>query len=349
MKWPKMIQNDPSVITTIIPTYRRPERLKKAIQSVLKQTYPHFQVCIYDNASGDSTAEVVAEFAKDIRVKYHRHPENIGSAENFQYGLSRVETPFFSFLSDDDYLLPKFYETTLKGFEKFPEAAFSIGAVMDVDDQGEIIDIILSKWPDNVYFSPPDGLLEMIGKYSNWTGILFRRQVIEKIGSLDLNLKAIDVDYLFRAAACLPFTISKEVVAVLVQHPNSYSGNNGFQLIWPGWAIMISKINEDQNIPLSIKRKMELMLREDFINLLIMNVIRSISREKFEEAQSIVDVFQQQSGKRSKALLLSMTIKACKVLPVLRKLVVQLLKLRQFWLRKVKRFQMQRECKRLIN
>jgi glycosyltransferase involved in cell wall biosynthesis len=120
--------DDSALITTIMPTYRRPERLKKAIQSVLKQTYPHFQLCIYDNASGDATAEVVAEFAKDARVKYHCHPENIGSAENFQYGLSHVETPFFSFLSDDDFLLPEFYEETLRGFKKFPEAAFSMGS-----------------------------------------------------------------------------------------------------------------------------------------------------------------------------------------------------------------------------
>jgi glycosyltransferase involved in cell wall biosynthesis len=37
---------------------------------------------IYDNASGDETAEVVSEFAKkDARVKYHCHPENIGMCQ----------------------------------------------------------------------------------------------------------------------------------------------------------------------------------------------------------------------------------------------------------------------------
>ncbi|RKX41747.1 MAG: glycosyltransferase family 2 protein, partial [Thermotogae bacterium] len=64
------------LITTIIPTYRRPKLLQRAIKSVLNQTYPHFQVCVYDNASGDETAEVVAEFAKkDPRVKYYCHPK----------------------------------------------------------------------------------------------------------------------------------------------------------------------------------------------------------------------------------------------------------------------------------
>ncbi len=68
------------LITTIIPTYRRPKLLRRAIKSVLNQTYPHFQVCVYDNASGDETALVVDEIAKaDPRVKYYCHSENIGS------------------------------------------------------------------------------------------------------------------------------------------------------------------------------------------------------------------------------------------------------------------------------
>ena len=68
------------LITTIIPTYRRPKLLRRAIMSVLNQTSPHFQICVYDNASGDETAAVVAEFSKnDPRVKYHCHTENIGA------------------------------------------------------------------------------------------------------------------------------------------------------------------------------------------------------------------------------------------------------------------------------
>ncbi len=52
--------NGRPLITTVIPTYRRPKLLQRAIKSVLNQTYPHFQVCVYDNASGDETAGVAA-------------------------------------------------------------------------------------------------------------------------------------------------------------------------------------------------------------------------------------------------------------------------------------------------
>src|SRR4030042_3564260 len=107
------------LITTIIPTYRRPKFLQRAIKSILNQTYPYFQVCFSDNASGDETAEVVAKLSqREPRLKYYCHSENIGAIANANYGFERVNTPFFSFLSDDDILLPEFYEIALEGFKK---------------------------------------------------------------------------------------------------------------------------------------------------------------------------------------------------------------------------------------
>jgi len=338
------MQNNLILITTIIPTYRRPESLKRAIQSVLNQTYPHFQLCIYDDASGDATEEVIAEFAKDARVKYHCHSQTIGSAENFQYGLSKVHTPFFSFLSDDDFLLPEFYQTTLQGFEKFPESAFSMGAVIDIDQKGGIIDVVLSKWPDKDYFSPPNGLLEMIGKYSNWTGVLFRKEVIHKIGCLDLNLKAIDVDYLFRIAAHLPFTVSKKPVAVFVQHPSSFSGSVGLKLIWPGWQMMTSKINEDQNIPLNVRKQVEQMLREDLANLLMMNLMRSIAAHKLDEARTILNIFEQQASRVPLIRIFAILMCIFQAFPIAGRVVKILLQ----WLRKIKRASLQKRYKKLI-
>ena len=116
------------LITTIIPTYRRPRLLERAIRSVLRQTYPNFEVHVYDNASGDKTRQIVNELSlQDSRVKYYCHEKNIGAGNNFQYALSKVDTRYFSFLSDDDYLLPDFYKATLSEFEKYPSADRRLG------------------------------------------------------------------------------------------------------------------------------------------------------------------------------------------------------------------------------
>ncbi|HEY5236716.1 MAG TPA: glycosyltransferase family 2 protein, partial [Rhabdochlamydiaceae bacterium] len=170
------------MISTIITTYRRPLLLKRAINSILRQTYPHFQVCVYDNASGDETEKIVLELMKkDSRVKYHRHQENIGMMANYQYALDRINAPFFSFLSDDDFLLPHFYEEALKGFCEFPTAAFSACGVWQIDEKGGFVGDPLSRWKSEGFFSSPRGLLEMIRTKHGFpvpTGILFQSKCL---------------------------------------------------------------------------------------------------------------------------------------------------------------------------
>ena len=108
-----MVMTQP-VVTTILPTFRRPRLLGRAIESVIGQTFPEFQLNVYDNASSDDTEHIVADYAaRDPRVKYHRHASNIGLAKNLAFGLDRVTTPYFSVLSDDDWLLPGFYRASI--------------------------------------------------------------------------------------------------------------------------------------------------------------------------------------------------------------------------------------------
>jgi len=217
------------LITTIVPTYRRPKMLGRAIRSVLSQTYPHFQVCVYDNASGDETASVVTEIAKtDARIKYHCHTENIRSEGNFTYEMEHVETPFFSFLSDDDILLPEFYQTAMEGFENFPDAT------IHMTNKGRIACVPLSDWQRDGYYIPPDGLLEMLEKgHPTWAAILFRKKVIEKIGAFDQDLSvAHDLDFELRIAARFPFVVSQKPCAILVLHPLTYGVLADFLSMW---------------------------------------------------------------------------------------------------------------------
>lgn len=73
-------------------------------------------------------SSIVAEMnEKDKRIQYFRHPRNIGQLNNFNFGLSHVNTPFFSSVSDDDVLLPGFYQKALRCFKRHPEILFAAG------------------------------------------------------------------------------------------------------------------------------------------------------------------------------------------------------------------------------
>ena len=306
------------LITTIIPTYRRPKMLRRAIRSVLSQTYPHFQVCVYDNASRDETASVVAELAKmDSRVKYHCHSENIGAYKNFSYGMEHVETPFFSFLSDDDIILPEFYETSMKGFSKFPDAMFSAGSVISMTDKGKVNHVFLSSWQREGRYIPPDGLLEMFKKgHLIWTATLFRREVIEKVGVLDQDVgPPSDSDFILRIAARFPFVISKKPCGITVSHPSSWSILVDPYLIRDGWLKIISKIKEYEWIPLELRINAEQMSMEDIKRLLFWSGLEYINRSDFENAYKTIEIFRDYYHVKTKAFILYTIAKLRKHFP----------------------------------
>ncbi len=126
-------------ITTVIPTYRRPEFLKKAIQSALDQTFPDLRVLVCDNASGDETKEVVASFAeRDPRVSYFCQPNHVPILDNFEKGLSLVQTPLYSILCDDDFLFPWFYEIAITELNNNPKAMMFCGGTLVINERREI-------------------------------------------------------------------------------------------------------------------------------------------------------------------------------------------------------------------
>lgn len=329
------------LITTIIPTYCRPKLLKRAIRSVLNQTYPHFQVCVYDNASGDETAEVVTEFAKkDNRVKYHCHKENIGAIKNFNYGMTHVDTPFFSFLSDDDLLLPEFYETALAGFEKHPEAVLSATIVVNLDDQGNILEPPTFPFKAGFY-QPPEGLLTML-KYQHptWTGTLFRSKVIKHMGILDEHVgPAADLDFELRIAAHFPFVISQKHGAIFL----SYNCNRekwGLHSIWPGWLKMIRNLTEDECIPADVCIYAEHMLIESLKRRLFNIGIASVIHKDFEDAYRVSEILGNHFRLDAKAFCLSSIANICKYFPPAYYLCIFLNNIRKlFWRKKNNRFQ----------
>lgn len=244
-------------ITTIITTYQRPKMLRRAILSVLNQTYSHLQVCVYDNASGDGTKEVVLSMAKqDNRVKYFCHSENIGGLANFEYGISQVQTPFFSILADDDFLLPNFYEDAMAKLGNHPEAVFCAGSTIMANENAGILALTLTDWQDGINY-PLEGLLHMWEKgHPTWTTILFRNKVL-KMWAPNHDVHAhLDAHFEMQIARAYPFYIFKKPCGVFVFHPNSYSTNmNLYNDVLCGWRIVMEYFISDKDLSEEAKKR----------------------------------------------------------------------------------------------
>ena len=56
------------LISICIPTYNRPEHLKNCLNSLAKQTYKNFEVCVSDNHSNSNIRKIVKSFKKKLKV-----------------------------------------------------------------------------------------------------------------------------------------------------------------------------------------------------------------------------------------------------------------------------------------
>ena len=221
-------------------------------------------------------AELTAQYD---RIDYRRHPANIGAGANFHYGVREIDTPYFSLLSDDDYLLPGFYGRATAGLAAHPEAAFWAGATLVVDDRGTIAYARGDRWERDGVFAPPEGALAMTGGGApTWTGILFRTRVLEEFGFTDTDtLGPSDLDFLLRLAAHSPFVADRAPVAVFSMNSNSYSAKASLAQIWPGWKKMFQNIENLSALPRSDKDRLLGALRADARRMLFRRALSAVA------------------------------------------------------------------------
>lgn len=110
-------------VSVCIPTYNRSDFLTYAVHSVLNQTYDDFELIICDDASSDNTPQVVNKF-QDSRIRYIRHPENIGRSRNMRSGFDASQGKYFIKFDDDDGLTPEFLEKTVNVLDNHQDVDF---------------------------------------------------------------------------------------------------------------------------------------------------------------------------------------------------------------------------------
>ncbi len=116
------------LVSVGIPTYNRLPMLRRAIESVLQETYNNLELVISDNASTDGTHDYCAEIARnDPRVCYLRHETNKGAHENFLTALRSAQGTYFMWLGDDDWIDAGYIPRCVETLENNPEVALVCG------------------------------------------------------------------------------------------------------------------------------------------------------------------------------------------------------------------------------
>ncbi len=117
---------DQPLVSVLMTSYNRERYIAEAIKSVLDQTYSNFELIITDNASTDSTVEIIQQFLPNEKIRFYQNESNIGQFQNRNYAASLAKGKYLKYVDSDDLIYPNCLEIMVGGMEKFPEAGLGM-------------------------------------------------------------------------------------------------------------------------------------------------------------------------------------------------------------------------------
>jgi glycosyltransferase involved in cell wall biosynthesis len=113
-----MEKNEVPLVSIGLPVFNGGGFLRRALDSLLAQSFTNFELIISDNASTDKTREICEEYAaRDARLRYIRQERNLGGLENFNFVLREAHSRYFMWAAVDDQWAPEFIQDLLHGLE----------------------------------------------------------------------------------------------------------------------------------------------------------------------------------------------------------------------------------------
>jgi len=210
-----------------LPVYNGEAYLAKAIESILDQSYPDFELIISDNASTDRTAEICRDFAaRDSRIRFFQNRVNIGGARNHNRVFELARGEFFKLAAHDDLYPREMLERCLEVFEKgSPSIALVYSYFELIDEFGNCVEVrtdLIEKRDPRAHRRLARLLLN-IGCYSAIYGLI-RSELRRKIqqGSFAYS----DGVFLAELAMLGEFREVKEVLLCLRHHSGQSFGAN---------------------------------------------------------------------------------------------------------------------------
>ncbi|HKW79431.1 MAG TPA: glycosyltransferase [Casimicrobiaceae bacterium] len=174
-------QADPARISIVMPTYNSPDRwLRACLDSVLAQTWPHWQLCVADDASTlPSTRATLDEYARrDARIEVELRSENGGIAAASNTALARVTGSYVALLDHDDELAPWALQFMAQAIAGNPDVVLLYSDEDKIDEQGRRYE---------PYFKPDwDPVLLTAQNYISHLGV-YRADALRSLGGFRLG------------------------------------------------------------------------------------------------------------------------------------------------------------------
>ena len=128
------------MVSIVLVTYNRAERLKLSIQDILGQTFRDFELIICDDCSPDETESVCRKFQEqDDRVIYFRHASNLQMPANLNFGILHAKYPYIAILHDGDRFKPNLIEQWFNAITRHESVGFVFNSIGITDENENLL------------------------------------------------------------------------------------------------------------------------------------------------------------------------------------------------------------------
>jgi glycosyltransferase involved in cell wall biosynthesis len=243
-----------SLVSIVLPTYKRAHVLPNAIRSVLNQTYENLELIIVDDNSPDNTPEVIKSFS-DKRIRYVRNDPNLKLPKALNKGFSLAQGNYLTWTSDDNMFADNAIEKMVKLLQT-RDCNFVYGdyyLFSEQNGEGLPLDIHHDKLPDQLQLEK-----------GNHIGacFMYTRRVYEEIGDYDPELFLVeDYDYFIRASQRFRFCHIPEALYYFRRDSNT---------------LYLSRFSEVKASDVLVRYKNGLLSEEGLLDAVIVLLLRNI-------------------------------------------------------------------------
>lgn len=217
------------LVSVIINCFNGEEFLREAIDSVLAQTYTHWEIIFWDNQSTDATAEIVKSYT-DSRIRYYYAPNHTPLGEARNLAVEKAKGEYINFLDADDIWMPNKLEEQIKLIE--PGVCEVVYSPFEIyfSNRNKKNKRMLSYY-QNLYKPDPHKTTYQNLLFSNWiifSSVIFNKSLFVKVGGVNSSFKQNeDYDVLLKCSLQTKFRVALNTKIYYRVHTNNNSLKNG--------------------------------------------------------------------------------------------------------------------------
>lgn len=130
-------------ISVVMPVYNAARFLRESIDSVLDQTYTHFELILIDDCSTDNSYEIMCEYAQqDSRVRAYKNERNMGVSYTRNFGVNKAQFDYIALIDSDDMWSVQKLQKQVALLATYPDTDLCYTGSAFVDTNGEKSDFV---------------------------------------------------------------------------------------------------------------------------------------------------------------------------------------------------------------